>query len=274
MANNYSFRATLINVIPNLRLWLIAAGMMMCLLPTLRSDAAQPKKSDKKPAENQIKKEPIASSTQTQTEAKTTMIRAGGMVISGIDQAHFEEIKQLISENKYKFLKTFDGARGEKQYVYSFTFADGSNTAMNFSMPLENVTSWEDYLQKRGEQQGQRQEKINQAIAAGQFRLINWEMIRVHLCRDLNSNQKFKVQRIDRHDGTVIAFPKAEFGKIPPGVQQTSWQEHLEAIRQKKRELLDMETTDYYTYELTADDGTKLIWNYGGGEPLKMPAQQ
>jgi hypothetical protein len=51
-------------------------------------------------------------------------------------------------------------------------------------------------------------------------------------------------------------------------VKQTSWQEHLDAIREGKRELLELETVNSYTYEMTADDGTKVIFQYGGGNPL------
>ncbi len=271
MANNYSFRATLLNVVPNLRLWLVAAGMLMCVLPTLRSDAAQPKKADKKPAEESPEEQTTTiTGTWTLPDGRTmTTSRTSGFM--GGSKAHHEEMNKLIAEKKYNLLSTSDSPDGEMQYEYSFTLSDGNNIKITFSMPLENVTSWEDYQQKQEEQ---RHEKINQAIAAGQFRLLNWEMIRVHLCRDVETNQKFKVQRIPRRDGTVIAFPRADFGKIPPGVQQTSWQEHLQAIRQKKRDLLEMETINYFTYEITVDDGTKVIWSYAGGEPLKMPAQQ
>jgi len=105
-----------------------------------------------------------------------------------------EELKQLIAQKKYKFLSTFDSPNGEKQYVYSFVFSDGSE----------------------------------------------------------------------------IAFPRADYGSLPPSVKQTSWQEHLQAIRDGRRTLLELETVNSYTYEMTADDGTKLTFQYGGGNPLKM----
>lgn len=69
-----------------------------------------------------------------------------------------EEVKQLIGQKKYEFIKTYTGPSGEEEYVYRFTLADGRQVAMNFSIPLENVASWDDYLQKISEQAKQRQE--------------------------------------------------------------------------------------------------------------------
>ncbi len=180
-----------------------------------------------------------------------------------------EEVKKLIAEKKYTLLSTLDSPVGEKQYVYRFDLADGSSTRNSFSMPLDGVSSWDDYQQKQGEQRQQRHDRINQAVAAGRFRLLNVEVMQIHLCRDVPSDKKFKVQRIERPDGSEIAFPRADFGSLPPFV--TSWQEHLQAIRAGTRTLLALETVNSYTYEMTADDGTKLVFQYGGNEPLKTP---
>src|SRR5208337_3997093 len=165
--------------------------------------------------------------------------------------------------------KDYEGPNGEKEYVYRFAFSDGSSVATNFSISLENVSSWDDYQQKAAEQRQQRHEKINQAIAAGRFRLINLEVMQVHLCRDVATDRKFKVQRIPRGGGKDMAFPRADYSTIEPGLKETTWQEHLQAIREGKRELLILETTNSYTYEMISDDGTKLLFNYGGMEPLK-----
>ena len=50
---------------------------------------------------------------------------------------------------------------------------------------------------------------------------------------------------------------------------QSTWREHLQAIREGKLELLDVETMFTYTYEVVLEDGTKRIFKYGGSEPLK-----
>jgi Fe-S oxidoreductase len=71
---------------------------------------------------------------------------------------NLEEIKQLIAQKKYEFGGTFEGASGQLQYWYRFTLSDGKKHGMNFSMPLDDVASWEDYLQKAREQVKQRQE--------------------------------------------------------------------------------------------------------------------
>ncbi len=101
--------------------------------------------------------------------------------------------------------------------------------------------------------------------------MLNLEVMQVRRCRDAQSDTKFKVQRIQRPDGNEIAFPRPDCGPIPPAVKQMSWQEHLRAIREGRQTLLELETVTSYTYEMTADDGTKLTFQYGGGEPLKMP---
>ncbi len=73
---------------------------------------------------------------------------------------HHEEMKQLLAQKKYDFIKTYE-IMGQKQYLYKFTYADGSHAGMPFSMPLDNVVSWEDYQKKEEQKQNQRQEQIN-----------------------------------------------------------------------------------------------------------------
>jgi hypothetical protein len=115
-------------------------------------------------------------------------------------------------------------------------------------------------------------EKINQAIAAGKFRLLNVEVMQTNICRDAESGKKFMVQRMGAGTERDIAVPKTDFGEIPPSVKETSWKEHLQAIRDGKRELLDSHSTNDYKYEMTTDDGSKLMFGYGGDEPLReMP---
>ncbi|MGD0655888.1 MAG: hypothetical protein ABSA16_16245 [Thermoguttaceae bacterium] len=272
-------------------LWLCTAGVLMFILPTVRSvsaaaddqkPAAEAKastnsapvadeKTEKKPADAGEEKELEKSSPKPWKMSNgETMWESHGSSGPPIK----DEIRKLIAEKKYKFLSVFEDNNGDKQYVYRFNFSDGSNTGMNFSMRLEDVSSWDDYQRKQDEQRQLRHDRINQAIASGKFRLINVEAMQVHLCRDAKSKQEFKVQRIPIRDGKEIALPRGDYGKIPPSVMETSWQEHLELIRQGKRELLELETVNNYTYEMTADDGTKIIFNYGGQEPLKMPEKK
>jgi hypothetical protein len=59
-----------------------------------------------------------------------------------------EELDKLIQEKKYEFVNTFDSRSGEKQYVYRLTYPDGRQVARNFSMSLDNVSSWADYQKK------------------------------------------------------------------------------------------------------------------------------
>ena len=185
-----------------------------------------------------------------------------------------KELSKLIAKRKYTFLKTFDPGDGEKQWVYSFKFSDGSSIATNFSMPLDNVTSWDDYQKKREQQRQQRHKKINEAIAAGRFRLVNVEVLQFHLCRDVQSNTEFKVKRDTCPDGKPMAMPLPANSPIPPSVKTSTWQDYLKSVRSGKVQLLGLEVINSYTYEMTANDGTKIIFNYGGQKPLQMPEKE
>ncbi len=226
-------------------------------------------KKDKEQAPAKAKGESPAAKTKKTMESFGifTTIYAGGL-------DNDEETGKLIKEKKYEFVKTFDSGGGEKQYVYCFTYPDGRRVNRNFSMPLDNVTSWTDYEKKQALQRERRNERISQALTSGRFRLLNLEVMQIHICRDAASGSTFKVQRIQRLDGTEIAFPRADFGAIPPSVKETSWKEHLQAIRDGKRQLLKLETVNSYTYEMTADDGTKDIFNYGGNDPLDVMVER
>jgi hypothetical protein len=150
-------------------------------------------------------------------------------------QRHHEEMKELIAEKKYTFLKTIDNKiDGSTQYVYNFTFSDGKQSAVNFAMPLDEVASWDDYQRKIQETRNRYQEQVNKAIAAGKYRLINQDVIFMHICVDRASQEMIRVQRIPLSDGKEIALYRSydlvdqEQGTTQP---QSSWQEHLQAIR-------------------------------------------
>jgi hypothetical protein len=196
-------------------------------------------------------------------------------------QRHHQEMKDLIAQKKYELVKTFeDQSTGMTQYVYRFTLSDGTQDAMNFSMPLDGVASWDDYQKRAQEQREHFQEQINNAIAAGNYRLINQDVFLLHICRDAASQEKFRVQRISLTKGDEVALYHAFDVSLKKQAitkpqstwrehGQSSWQEHLQAIRDGKLELLEVETLPNYTYEMTCDDGVKRIFNYGGGEPLR-----
>jgi hypothetical protein len=193
---------------------------------------------------------------------------------------HHEEIKQLVAQKKYDLIKTSE-VLGRKEYLYKFTFADGSHTTMNFSMPLDEVASWEDYVQKQEQKEKERQEQINKALAAGRFRLIDTDVALIHICREVATNQNYRIQRIPLPDPKEKALRREIALYRPFDVEaeaksatmpQTSWQEHLDAVRDGKWELLSVETIPSYQYEVVLDDGSKTSFNYGGGKPLEKPA--
>ena len=243
-----------------------ASGSAVVLLSNGAPGQDEPQSDAKargKPAD-QTKDNPQASKP---AKAKITKEGLGFMTMRS-GPGDDPEMDKLIKDKKFEFVKTFESRSGEKQYVYRFTYPDGRRVNRNFSVPLDGVSSWADYQKKEQLQREQRNERISQALTSGRFRLLNLEVMQIHICRDAASGTEFKVQRIQRADGSEIAFPRADYGPIPAAVKETSWQEHLQAIRDGKRELLKLETTNSYTYEMTADDGTKEVFQYGGNEPL------
>ena len=193
---------------------------------------------------------------------------------------HHEEMKQLLAQKKYDFIKTYE-RMGIKEYVYKFTFADGSHDNMNFSMPLDSVVSWEDYQQKQEQKQTQRQGQINKALAAGRFRLIDSDVILTHICREVATKQKYRIQRIPLPDPKEKALHREialyhpfdfEAEKKATTMPETSWQDHLDAVREGKWELLSEATIPSYQYEVVLDDGSRTLFQYGGGKPLEKPA--
>jgi hypothetical protein len=164
---------------------------------------------------------------------------------------HHEEENKLIAEKKYKLLKTVE-LFSEKRYVYRFIFADGSNEKTTVQIPLETVTSWDDYRQKEKEQN----EKICKAVAEGKFRLIDVNTTEHQICRDVASNIKFDVRRMRYPGQKDLAQATVEAAKGPTPTQEMSWQDHLQAIRDGKRELLGWRNETFYTYEAVLENGS------------------
>jgi hypothetical protein len=103
---------------------------------------------------------------------------------------HHEEMKQFITEKKYKFLKTFQDINGNTQYIYQFQYADGTKGGMNFPFPLEDVASWEEAERKQDEMAEKQldrmereandpdiikrhQEEMGQIIAEKKYKFLN-----------------------------------------------------------------------------------------------------
>jgi beta-lactamase regulating signal transducer with metallopeptidase domain len=218
-----------------------------------------------KPDAKDADKRPTGSAAPA--KAKLTLDSLGFMTMSS-GPGNDEETGKLLKEKKYELVKTFDSNIG-KQYVYRFTYPDGRHVNRNFPTALDGVTSWADYEKKDKQREERRSKHISEALTSGRFRLLDLDVMQLHVCRDVASGKEFKVQRIGRGDQSEIALPRVDLGTLPSGVQQTSWQEHLQAIRDGKRQLLKLETVNDYTYEMTGDDGTKEIFGYGGQEPLE-----
>ena len=77
------------------------------------------------------------------------------------------------------------------------------------------------------------------------------------------------VQHIRLQDGKEIALVLLKPGG--PAEYQTSWEDHLQAIRHGERALLNLHIIKDFTYEITFDDGSTALFSFGGDEPLKKP---
>jgi hypothetical protein len=192
---------------------------------------------------------------------------------------HHEEMKQLIAQRKYELIRNLE-YDGRKEYIYKFRFSDGSSDSMNFSMPLDKVTSWDDYQQKAAQEEKRSKERIGKALAAGRFRLIDMDVTMEHVCREVATNRKYKIHRISipdpadrtRYSNIAVYFrcdSKTSTETSPK--PQTSWQEYLDAVREGKWELISADTMPTYKYEVVLDDASKTIFRYGGEKPLKKP---
>ena len=122
--------------------------------------------------------------------------------------------------------------------------------------------------------------KSTRRIAAGRFRLIDSDVILTHICREVATNQKYRIQRIPLPDPKekslhheIALYRPFDIGAEEKAttMPQTSWQDHLAAVRDGKWELLSEETIPSYQYEVVLDDGSKTLFNYGGGKPLEKP---
>jgi hypothetical protein len=188
------------------------------------------------------------------------------------------EMKELIAQKKsYRLLKVYgEENTGGKLYKYRFTFSDGSQDVEEFSIPLDNVTSWDDFLQKRQAEEDQRNEKIYRAIVAGRYRLKHTSTRYSFVCQDADSTEKYRVMFIPgpkgKHKATILPFEEKNEeqakGEEQVAVQMrtTSWQDHLQAVREGKRKVLRQEIKKTYYYEILLDDGSRTM--LPSGEPL------
>lgn len=201
-----------------------------------------------------------------------TVVKSGDPEAVIAAQQRNAEMKELIARKKYTLLSSFENEfTGETEYVYKFASADGTSHAMNFSMRLDDVSSWDDYQQKKKEQTRHYREQVNKAIEAGRYRLIDQDVYLLHICMDRETKKKLRVQRLRSPNGEDDAlyrpYDSAEENKAVT-MPRSSWQEHLRAVRDGKLDLLDVELTPNYKYEMIFEDGSKRFFHYAGGLPL------
>jgi hypothetical protein len=199
------------------------------------------------------------------------LIRETGRGLSGNseqeiegEKRRLEEVKKLIAEKKYVFVAE-EVFRGTTRYNYEFQLEDGSKTRESFGMRLENVSSYEDYVR-------QHDARVKKAIETGYFRLVNAEPQMVHICRDSGGDEKYKVFYIREPDGKEFGYevllPEKPIDCKPKYTvdhsERIPWQEHLDAVKAGRREIVDFSVFHRCVYELTMEDGSKILWSYNG----------
>ncbi len=191
-------------------------------------------------------------------------------------RARWREMKSLIAEGKYEFVKTIESYTGESYYRYKFVLSDGEQCVRTFWTRLEEVDSWEDYVQKSEAQSQRKLDAIAEAVAAGRFRLLDVAALRSHICREVDTGQEINVLCILQTNREPLAFVRPHPIRMGDPTYEMSWADHLTAIAEGSRELIDMEITSSYTYEITFPDGSTTTWGYGSGlgsvgKPLAKP---
>ncbi len=86
------------------------------------------------------------------------------------------------------------------------------------------------------------------------------------ICQDAGATEKYRVSFIPdpkgKHRASITALePKVEEQAITT-LDTTSWQDHLQAVREGSRKVLTKETKRTYYYEMFLEDGSETLFPY------------
>ena len=175
-----------------------------------------------------------------------------------------QEWSDAISAKQYRFVREFDGPRGERQYEYAIRLGNGQEDKLSGTVRLEAVSSWEEWQQRQQMVLREQFEQFLEALRAGRAHIVADDVIIVHVCMDDELEKKIEVFRLLRPDGTLFAG----IHDSPLGSSQwsrkTSWGEHLDALSKGKRKLLEVNATAVFTYEYPGADGKMTRYSLTG----------
>ncbi len=164
---------------------------------------------------------------------------------------------RFIAEKQYTFVKTLKTPEGQTEYVYQFP-----NGNRAFDLPLDEFRSLAQYRQKAEKLRQEREQAIYEAVAEGHYRALDVEPMLVQQCRE--DGKDIEVLHIKLPDGreeaSVCVLPRQDAWRSV----DTPWEDHLKAIADGKRQLVDARTIQSWTYEVTLADGSKVHWSVGG----------
>jgi len=179
------------------------------------------------------------------------------------------QVERMIARKEYRRASTYEDPGGNINHVYVFKLASGSSYSRSFLYPLEDVSDWADYQKKVQAAEVQRTKDIQDAVKNGRYRLIDLDVGKIHVCRDLATGKKLFVHMAGGKTPEACIFDDSSPGTTGTKALITPWEDHLKAIADGKRELLDIQTVKLPKYELTRADGTKFHYGYGG-DPLPL----
>ncbi len=178
-----------------------------------------------------------------------------------------EEMPQAIVDGKYTFRKEYNNPYGGPvAYIYSIDLPSGPlNWA--FDVPLEKFESWEQFEDLEEEARRKYSQMCDEAIEAGRYRLVDVKAELSHICREVETGEEIFCQRLPG-DSEPTAYIQPWPLKLNGRTKtiQTTWQDHLDAIADGSRELIEPFICSIYIYELTLSDGRVVHWSIAAGD--------
>ncbi len=211
----------------------------------------------------------IVKFTTSRTSGVTTSDHHVNIEQAQADQAaRWDEIGQAILDGKYKLMQEHDLPNSPTLYGYYIELPNDS-TGTAFVVPLEKFESWEQFRALEDEVRRKHSQMCDEAIDAGRYRLVDADVFLSHVCREAETGEEIVCQRVLSTIKDIE--PKAIITSWPRNMDveremiETTWQDHLDAIVDGSRELINTALINSYVYELILSDGRVVRWSTGGG---------
>lgn len=166
-----------------------------------------------------------------------------------------------VNAKKYRLVREEDTPDGRHRYYYMLTLADGTEVPASGTVRLEETNGWDEWQKKQHELAVQESQQFQQAIGEGKARIVADDLYVKYVCKDAASGRTVEVMKFAGADGKAVAMisePGADMS------QHTSWQEHLDALSEGRRVLVQVVATPGFTYEYQNAEGKTVRHSCGG----------